>query len=52
MYTVHQEILAAIKFGEIAGNRLDKYLANLKFGNSHDQDQIEIYDVITPSAYA
>jgi len=42
--TVYREILAAIKFGEMARNCLDKYLANLKFGDSHDQ--IESYDVI------
>jgi len=34
--------LAAIKFGEIAGNCLDKCFANLKFGDSHDH--IESYD--------
>jgi len=31
-------------------NHLDKYLANLKFGNLHNQ--IENYDVITRTAYA
>ena len=40
--TVYREILAAIKFGEMARNCLDKYLANLKFSDSHDQ--IESYD--------
>ena len=33
MYYRIPGILAAIKFGKIA---LDKYLVNLKFGNSHD----------------
>jgi len=37
------ENLAAIKLGKMARNRLDKYLAKLKFGDSHDQ--IETYDV-------
>ena len=46
--TVYWEILAAIKFGEMARNCLDKCLANLKFGNSHDQ--IESYDIITRAA--
>jgi len=32
-----------IKFGEMARNCLDKYLVNLKFGDSHSQ--IESYDV-------
>jgi len=35
--TVYREILAAIKFGEMARNYSDKYLENLKFGDSHDQ---------------
>lgn len=35
--TVYQEILAAIKFGEMDRNHSDKYLMNLKFGDSHDQ---------------
>ena len=35
--TVYWEILAAIKFGEMARNRLDKYLVNLKFSDWHDQ---------------
>ena len=48
--TVYQEILAAIKFGEMARNCLDQYLANLKFGDSHDQ--IESYDVIMCTTYA
>ena len=41
--------LAAIKFGEMARNCSDKYLANLKFGDLHNQ--IESYD-ITCAAYA
>ena len=49
-HTVYWEILAAIKFREIARNCLDKYLVNLKLGNSHDQ--IESYDVITRTEYA
>jgi len=32
--TVYREILTAIKFGEIARNRFDKYWVNLKFGDS------------------
>ena len=40
--------LAAIKFGEMARNCSDKYLANLKFGDLHNQ--IESYD-ITCAAY-
>jgi len=38
--TVYRKILAAIKFGEMARNHLDKYLANLKFGDSHDQIEV------------
>ena len=41
-------VLAAIKFGEMARNRLEK--VNLKFGNSHEQ--IESYDVIMRATYA
>jgi len=39
-----QGITETYKFGEMARYRLDKYLANLKFGNSNDQ--IESYGVI------
>jgi len=46
---LYREILAAIKFGEMARNCFDKYLVNLKFGDSHDQDQIETR---TACAYA
>ena len=35
--------LAAIKFGKMARNCSDKYLVNLKFGDSHNQ--IEGYDI-------
>ena len=35
----------AIKLGEMARSRLDKCLANLKFGDS--QNLTEIYDVFT-----
>jgi len=48
--TVYWETLASIKFGEMARNCLDKYLANLKFGDSHNQ--IESYDVIMRTTYA
>ena len=41
--TVYREIIVDIKFGEKARNCLDKYLVNLKFGDSHSQ--IESYDV-------
>ena len=34
----------------MARNRLDKYLANLKFGNSHNPNKS--YDVIMCAAYA
>jgi len=40
---IYREILAAIKFGEMARNCLDKYLVNLNFGDLHSQ--IESYDV-------
>ena len=45
--TVYREIkfLAPIQFGKMARNRLDEYLANLKFDRSHNQ--IESYDVST-----
>jgi len=40
----------AIKFGEMARNCLNKYWANLKFGDSHNET--ESYDIITCIAYA
>jgi len=38
--TIYREIMAAIKFGELARNRLDKYLVNFKLGDSHDQIEV------------
>ena len=35
--------LAAIKFSKMARNCLDNYLANLKFGDSHDQIESSTY---------
>ena len=52
LYTIYQEILEAIKFGEMARNRSDKYFGNFKIWQLTRSNDVITHTVYTNSYFS